>query len=68
MHCPPGWVVEAQTSNDDVGRSELAAYLRGPVCSAEVSLLLGGLVAMPGGECAPDASSGFDVAGVTSGI
>jgi hypothetical protein len=27
-------------------------------------LLLGGLVAVPGGECAPDASSGFDASGV----
>ena len=40
-------------------------YLRGPVISADVALLLGGLVAVPGGECAPDASSGLDAAGVT---
>jgi len=30
--------------------SNRMAYLREPVCSAEVELLLGGLVAVPGGE------------------
>jgi len=39
-------------------------YLRGPVISADVALLLGGLVAVPGGECASDASSGLAAGGV----
>ena len=33
--------------------------------SAEVALVLGGEVAVPGGECAPEASSGLEAAGVT---
>jgi len=41
-----------------------SGYLRVPVISADVALLLGGLVAVPGGECAPEASSGFDACGV----
>ena len=30
-----------------------------PIVSAAVAFVLGGLVAVPGGECAPEASSGF---------
>lgn len=33
--------------------------------SAAVALVLGGETAVPGGECAPDASKGFDDAGVS---
>jgi hypothetical protein len=35
-----------------------------PAISAAVRFVLGGEVAVPGGECAPAASRGFDDAGV----
>ena len=38
-------------------------YLRGPVISADVALLLGGLVAISVGECASEASSGLAATG-----
>jgi hypothetical protein len=40
-------------------------YFFGEIC-AEVALVLGGEVAVPGGECAPEASSGLEAAGVTA--
>ena len=46
------------------GRRWPGRYFFGAIC-AEVALVLGGAVAVPGGECAPAASSGFEAAGVT---
>jgi hypothetical protein len=40
-------------------------FFKAPEISAAVALVLGGEAAVPGGECAPEASSGLDATGVT---